>query len=142
MLTSQGLQMNQQIVFLSDGGDTVRDLQMCMSPQAEHVLDWFHVTMRLTLMRQLAVGITNSVLEVRSGRETAGEEDDDYETLTVSELIPDLTSLKWNLWHGNVRRALEIVDDLACSVASLSTRSDNANKLARMLREFRGYIHA
>jgi len=39
MLASQGLQMNQPIVFLSDGGDTVRDLQMRMSPQAEHVLD-------------------------------------------------------------------------------------------------------
>jgi hypothetical protein len=56
MLASQSLQMNQQLVFLSDGGDTVRDLQMRMSPQAEHVLDWFHVTMRLTVMRQLALG--------------------------------------------------------------------------------------
>jgi hypothetical protein len=28
--------MNQQLVFLSDGGDTVRDLKMRMSPQAEH----------------------------------------------------------------------------------------------------------
>ena len=46
-LKSQGLQMNQNITFLSDGGDTVRDLQLYLSPFAEHLLDWFHVTMRL-----------------------------------------------------------------------------------------------
>lgn len=78
---------------------------------------------------------------MRSDLQTAADDDDD-ETLIASELIPDLTSLKWNLWHGNVRRALELVDDLGCNVDSLPTRSDNANKLARMLREFRGYIPA
>jgi hypothetical protein len=96
--------------------------------------------MRLTLMRQLAVGLTNAVPPVRSDLETAA--DDDEDALIASELIPDLTSLKWNLWHGNVRRALEIVDDIACAVASLSIRSENAIKLARMLREFSGYVRA
>ena len=37
-------------MFLSDGGDTVRDLQMYLSPESEHWLDWFHITMRLTVM--------------------------------------------------------------------------------------------
>ena len=55
------------MVFLSDGGDTVRDLQMRMSPQAEHVLDWFHVTMRLTVMRQLALGVTNAARAMQPG---------------------------------------------------------------------------
>jgi hypothetical protein len=32
VLKSQGFQLNQQITFLSDGGDTVRDLQLYMSP--------------------------------------------------------------------------------------------------------------
>jgi Phage integrase family len=42
LLQSQGLQMNQQIEFLSDGGETIRDLQLYLSPEAEHLLDWFH----------------------------------------------------------------------------------------------------
>ena len=50
VLKSQGLQENQQVVFLSDGGDTVRDLQAYLSPESEHLLDWFHVTMRLTVL--------------------------------------------------------------------------------------------
>ena len=42
----------QAITFLSDGGDTVRDLQLYLSPLAEHLLDWFHITMRITVLRQ------------------------------------------------------------------------------------------
>ena len=41
----------------TDGGDTVRDLQLYLNPQAEHLLDWFHITMRLTVMGQMAKSI-------------------------------------------------------------------------------------
>jgi hypothetical protein len=37
-LHAQGLQMNQEIAFLSDGDDTLRALQREMSPQATHIL--------------------------------------------------------------------------------------------------------
>ena len=43
VLHSQGLQMNQEITFLSDGNDTLRALQLEMSPQATHIFDWFHI---------------------------------------------------------------------------------------------------
>jgi len=33
---------------MSDGGETVRRLQEYLHPCSEHVIDWFHVTMRLT----------------------------------------------------------------------------------------------
>ncbi len=52
VLRSQGLQMNQTVVFLSDGGETVRELPMYLSPESEHLLDWFH------LVRQEAVSVT------------------------------------------------------------------------------------
>ena len=61
VLKSQGLQMNQQVVFLSDGGDTVRDMQAYLSPESEHLLDWFHITMRLTVMRQLVKGMNTEL---------------------------------------------------------------------------------
>ena len=57
VLKAQGIQMNQDITFLSDAGDTVRKLQYYLSPQSEHVLDWFHVTMRLTVMKNMAKGL-------------------------------------------------------------------------------------
>ena len=50
VLQSQDLQMNQEITFLSDGDDTLRQLQLEMSPKAMHILDWHHVTMKLTVL--------------------------------------------------------------------------------------------
>ena len=50
----QGLQMNQEITFLTDGGDNVRNLAAYISPRAEHLLDWFHITMRLTVLGRYA----------------------------------------------------------------------------------------
>jgi hypothetical protein len=43
VLQSQGHQLNQQMTFLSNGGDTVRGFQLYLNPHAEHLLDWFHV---------------------------------------------------------------------------------------------------
>jgi len=40
VLHSQDLQMNQAITFLSDGDDTLRHLQLAMSPKATHILNW------------------------------------------------------------------------------------------------------
>ena len=53
-LSAQGMQANQQIFFLSDGADNLRDLQFGMYPESTHVLDWFHITMRLTVLMQYA----------------------------------------------------------------------------------------
>lgn len=44
--------------YLKNGGDTVRNLQLSMNPQAEHILDRFHITMRLTVLGQLAKSVT------------------------------------------------------------------------------------
>jgi hypothetical protein len=59
------MQANQQVTFLSDGADTVRDLQLYMNPNAQHILDWFHITMRLTVMRQMAKGLGPPGFELR-----------------------------------------------------------------------------
>lgn len=47
VLTSQGLQHNQERVFLSDGEDSLRQLQCYLRPHSRHLLDWFRLSMRL-----------------------------------------------------------------------------------------------
>jgi hypothetical protein len=44
--------MNQQVTFLTDGGEDVRGLPLYLNPQAEHLQDWFHV------VRQEAAWVT------------------------------------------------------------------------------------
>jgi hypothetical protein len=58
---SQGLQRNQQIALLSDGGDTGREVQRSLSPEAEHLLDWLHRTRRLTTMPPRAQGFPDTL---------------------------------------------------------------------------------
>jgi hypothetical protein len=52
LLKSQGMQKNQAILFLSGGGETVRQLQTYLHPSSTHVIDWFHVAMKLTVLQQ------------------------------------------------------------------------------------------
>ena len=56
LLKSQGIAMNQQVTFLSDGGDDVQRVQQYLNPKAEYWLVWFHITMRVTVMKQMAKG--------------------------------------------------------------------------------------
>jgi hypothetical protein len=121
VLKSQGMQMNQQVTFLSDGGDTVRDLQLYLNPQAEHLLDWFHITMRLTVMNQMAKGLRAKEFDLHS------------------LALKDLERIKWYLWHGNVFRALQIIEDLNILLDD-DEPSLEQRKLLKAIREFQTYI--
>ena len=54
VLKSQGMQANQQVTFLTDGGEDIRDIPCYLNAQAEHLLDWCHLTMRITVMANMA----------------------------------------------------------------------------------------
>ena len=60
VLASQGYAPNQKLVLMSDGGESVRRLVSRIGPETEHVLDWFHVTMRLTVLRQMAESLLSN----------------------------------------------------------------------------------
>lgn len=53
MLRGLGYRLNQKLIMLSDGGESVRTLGRRIRPEAEHVLDWFHVAMLVTALGQL-----------------------------------------------------------------------------------------
>jgi hypothetical protein len=143
-LKAQGMQMNQQVIFLSDGGDDVRNLQLYLNPQSEHLLDWFHVTMRLTVLGQLAKG---AVLRPEAkGKKKKHQRSEEEELLpsmpTLEELEKLLERIKWHLWHGNVFRALQIGEDLEEDLDMLEEKSASIQKLLQAVREFNGYITA
>ncbi|MBV8609090.1 MAG: ISKra4 family transposase, partial [Singulisphaera sp.] len=62
--------------------------------------------------------------------------------LDVAALEKQLESLKWHLWHGNVYRALQIIEDLECDLDSPAERSERAKKLLKSVSEFHHYIEA
>lgn len=88
-LSAQGIQANQQIFFLSDSADNLRELQFGTYPESIHVLDWFHITMR-----------PDSVNAVCKG--TAG-----IRSSNGHKVLSLLESSKRYLWHGNATTALD-----------------------------------
>jgi hypothetical protein len=67
-------------------------------------------------------------------------EGDDQPNLSA-EIEKELERLKWNLWHGNIHKALQIVEDLEHAL-DLEENSQEQRKLLKALREFGTYITA
>ena len=122
VLQSQGLQMNQEITFLSDGDDTLRELQLKMSPKATHILDWFHLTMKLTVLGQFGKGLVQC------------------EAVLGEQMRDQIERLKWSLWHGQVDKALGKIDDLKTSIAPFEETYARFPRLVKALAELRTSI--
>ena len=122
MLESQGMQANQDITFLTDGGEEVRALTERISPCSEHVLDWFHITMRITVLGQFAKGVAQ------------------YDEEAGTRLTKELERIKWKLWHGNTTGAQDVIEDFEDDLFGLESNYPNLRKFVTAAREFAVYI--
>jgi hypothetical protein len=122
VLREQGLRMNQDLVFLTDGDDNLHALVDGYSPCTEHYLDWFHITMPLTVLGQYAKGLAHHNAE-------------------DAKAIEDrLERIKWRLWHGDAREALRRIEDLSDDLDALESDYPNRARFAKAATEFAGYI--
>ena len=102
---SQGMQENQQVVFRSDGGEDVRQVQEYLHPNSEHLIDWFPITMRLNVLQQQTQAL-QAEWEA-SGREAS----------------KPIDSFKHLLWHGKVDEALDRLGNLFLDLDRMRKRS-------------------
>src|SRR5215510_12573062 len=114
--------MNQDITFLSDGNDSLRQLQFEMSPKATHILDWYHLSMKLTVLSQYGKGLVQC------------------ETVLGVAIGEQIERLKWSLWHGQVDKALGKIDDLERAIAPFSETYARYVGLMKALSALRTYI--
>jgi len=136
VLHAQGMQANQQVTFFSDGGETVRTLPEYLHPEAEHILDWFHLTMKITVLQQCARGLPKPKVATIVA-DTTGEE----------RLDRCLESVKHSLWHGNSAGALERLQDVEgvlerwdCDEDGETTPSESTARMLKYVRELDTYI--
>lgn len=127
MLRGLGCRPNQKLIMLSDGGESVRTLGRRIGPEAEQVLDWFHVAMRVTALGQMVKG-------------AAGDE------RWRNERLGDLERVKHFLWHGHAREAEEqtgwLEDDVEAERDDAAgERRAKLKRLAAAVHEFQVYIH-
>ena len=107
---------------MSDGGENVRRMQEYLHPFSEHLIDWFHITMRLTVLQQQTKGLQEERAELGG------------------DVSKQLTSVKHLLWHGNVEEALERLSTLLMDLGLIQAHSAVAAKVASSITEFDTYI--
>ena len=97
------------------------------------MLDWFHLTMRLTSMTQRAKG-----LPVKMGEEES--------VLLRDEVLRQLERTKWFLWHGNVFPALKVLTTILFDLEMASFERDEgkistckACRISRFILDSRVY---
>jgi hypothetical protein len=121
VLHAQNIQMNQEITFLSDGNDSLRQLQLEMSPKATHILDWYHLSMKLMVLGQYGKGLVQC------------------EAVLGAAICNQIERLKWSLWHGQVDKALGKIDDLESSIEPFSEMYARYSGVVKALSELRTY---
>lgn len=88
-LRQRGVTETTSITVFADGDAGLRAIQPQVAPHAEHVLDWFHLAMRFTNLRQLAKGINSAA--------DGGK---------CSHALAEIDRAKWRLWNGHAERGV------------------------------------
>ena len=116
---------SENLMAFTDGDSRLRDLQLSVLPEATHILDWYHLTRRLTVLSNV----------VRS-REAA-QQLPPREHARISNWVD---SIKWRLWHGRPVTAIARLDALVNLLGrpSLADKTvvARARKLAAGLRQY------
>jgi hypothetical protein len=127
VLQGLGATPRTPVTILSDGADGPRSLgeAACVGPTS-HVLDWFHLAMRIHHVAQAAKGWP---------ADTPGEREDG------ARLADAVERIRWRLWHGQVRRALDLVGETLAWLEGMAEAAPAAAaKVAPSLRGLETYV--
>jgi hypothetical protein len=115
------------VIILSDGADGPRSLGETASVgRTFHVLDWFHLAMRIQHVAQAIKGWPDDTAENRQ------------EGARLADVIDQ--HIRWRLWHGQVQRALDLIGETATPLEL--TANDAASPVAASARKVAGLLRA
>jgi len=103
------------VTVISDGAEILRRLPRAMPKPTAHIIDWFHIAMKVQPMQQIADHIVRS----RSSHPEA-----------LSSIDRDIRAVKWCLWHGRVDRAIRSLEQFLASLKTL--QGDDEFSIARL----------
>jgi hypothetical protein len=117
------------VTILSDGADGARSLGESASVgPTHHVLDWFHLAMRIQHVAQAAKSWSDAAEDCKTG----------------TRLSETIERIRWRLWHGQVRRGLELIAEtmatLEATAEPTSPTATVALKVAGLLGELETYV--
>jgi hypothetical protein len=91
---------SDNLMFFTDGDRRLRDLQFSVLPKATHVLDWYRLTRRPTVL-------SNVVCSKEAAQQLPSRD-------RLSEWVD---SIKWRLWHGRPVTAIARLESLLSRLA-------------------------
>jgi len=118
------------VTILSDGAEGPRALGEAASPgPTHHVLDWFHLSMRIQHVDQA----TKSWPDAAANDRRMG-----------ADFVEIIDRIRWRLWHGQIARALDLIGE---TLVTLDGEANGkapaavaARKVARLLRDLETYV--
>jgi hypothetical protein len=118
------------VTILSDGADGPRSLGEAASPgPTHHVLDWFHLAMRVQHVAQAA---------------TSWPDTTETDRQAGTRLTETIERIRWRLWHGQVKRALDLIAETIVIVDpvsdDVSATANAARKVARLLGDLETFV--
>ena len=90
-----GYEGKGDITVISDGDDCLKRLKSAFPQPATHILDWFHIAMKLRPIEQTAGWLAR--------RLPPNERE---------ELLEDIAAVRWRLWNGQTDRAIDLIGRL------------------------------
>lgn len=96
-LQQQGYCGLGDVTVISDGAEILKRLPRAMPRPTTHIIDWFHVAMKIQPMQQIADHMA------RSRADGPGP---------LPTIYRDIRAVKWRLWHGRVDRAIRDLEQL------------------------------
>jgi hypothetical protein len=111
------------VTILSDGADGPRSLGEAASPgPTHHVLDWFHLAMRVQHVAQAALSWPDTT---------------ETDRLAGARLAETIERIRWRLCHGQVKRALDLIAETVVTVDATADHTEPmtaaGRKVARLL---------
>jgi hypothetical protein len=94
-----------------------------------HVLDWVHISMRIQHVVQAVKGWPDATIEDR------------MEGARLADIVEQ--HIRWRLWHGQVKRALDLIGDTLeplDAMAKGGSPAAQAAKVASVLHNLETYV--
>jgi len=106
------------VAVISDGAEILKRLPRAMPRPTAHIIDWFHIAMKIQPMHQIADHMA------RFRRD---------EPETSPSIVRRIRAVKWRLWHGRADRAVRDLQELLDGLKPVDEIEDVSTSRLRSL---------
>ncbi|MGB3244597.1 MAG: hypothetical protein WBB25_08690, partial [Sulfitobacter sp.] len=117
-LKRQGYIDQGEITVISDGAECLKRLAGMLPQPVTHILDWFHISMKVQPIAQLAATVPTH----------------------MSSFEGRIERIRWRLWNGQAGRALSLIANVRRDLSRETVPSIWARRADKLLETLQGYI--